>query len=320
MSINIFTAGTDAKASEVNTNFYGLLVGDGSDGAFSQSSGSTSLTQGTVYQYTSFGLTGTATLTTTKTSGAPIVILVQGNLTISSNGTCDFSGRGIDSPTSNTNSITATALGAGLTVSTTFTNFNNGGNGRSDGTYGDAIGVRGNGGNPPTLNQIKTLYNNIGIFNHTPNICSGTKGGDGSNNGGSGGAIGTGSSGGASIIFIVGGTATISNITFNMNGTAGGNATVGTGNGVWQGGGGGGGGSIAIFSYGALTDTGTYTVAGGAGGTGAKVGTGSTNFAGSGGGGASCIASGGNGDGSKTAGVTGGAGADGVAIRKQIKW
>ena len=50
--------------SEVN-DFKGF--GDGTDGAFSESSGTTNLTQGVVHQYTSFLLDTSATLSASST-------------------------------------------------------------------------------------------------------------------------------------------------------------------------------------------------------------------------------------------------------------
>lgn len=298
-----------------NGNFAPLLCGDGSDGAFSSSSGSTSLTQGTIYQYTSFSLTGTGVITTTKTTGQPIVVLVQGNLTISTSGTCDFKGLGEDSPTTTSFKVLG-ATGADDNLDT-LTAWSNGQAGTSVSDSGDAIG---RGGNPPLLSNCKRVYEELGVFNHTLMIVSGTKGGDGVISA-AGPTAGTGSSGGGSIVFIVGGTATISGVTFDMRGNAGGDASGGGSNNLAQGGGGGGGGAIGIFCYGTLTDSGTYTVTGGAGGAGVETGTyGGGNFIGSGGGGASCINCGSDGDSSNSDIKSGGAGATGYAIRKQIKW
>jgi len=292
-------------------NFAPLLVGDGSDGAFSATSGNTALTQGTVYQYTSFNLTSTATISTTKTTGEPVIVLVQGDLTISGSGTCDFSGCGEDSPYATTENC-----GTGNAVLITFTTHSNGGTGTYNATQANSVGV---GGNPPAVVDLMRIYNNLGIFNHTPLIISGTKGGNGGESD-TANTVGTGGSGGGSIIFIVGGTATISGKTFDMTGDAGTNGSATAGNSVAQGGGGGGGGSIGIFCYGTLTDSGTYTITGGAGGTGAENGTYSGNYVGAGGGGASTVGSGSNGDSSRTDAATGGAGADGIALREQIYW
>jgi hypothetical protein len=309
MALHTFSTGEIAGVStNLNNNFALSLVGDGSDGAFSESSGNTSLTQGKVYQYTNFSLIGTATINTTKTTGEPIVVLVQGDLIISSSGTCDFSGLGEDSPI-------GVLVNAGRTE--TFINYSNGGNGIN--INGDARGI---GGNAPTYEVLTQIYSNLGIFNHMPFIVSGTKGGAGITQGG--GVAGAGSSGGASILFVIGGTVTISGVTFNMNGYAGtnGDITGGANPSRQTGGGGGGGGSIGIFCYGTLTDTGTYTVTGGAGGIGTVVGAPSfTNEDGGGGGGASsiyCGDYGGSASGGNTA--NGGAGATGIALRKQIKW
>ena len=296
--IYIITNGTANDATQVMRNFGALLIGDGSDGAFNQSSGATTLTQGTVYQYSSFTMSGTATLTTTKTTGYPIIVLVQGDLNITSNGTSDFSGKGIDSP-----------LGTTYTFGSTYTNGN--------------VNIPGN---PPTEVDILKVYNYSSSLLHSPIIVSGTKGGNGASNSiGSGtGTGGTGGSGGASIIFVVGGNVSVSNHTFNMGGANGGNgASTGSGSSNWglgNGGAGGGSGSIGIYCFGTLTDTGTYTVTGGNGGTGSSSGTISGNSTYSGGGGASITSSGTAGTVNGAAATTGGIGATGLAIRQQIKW
>jgi hypothetical protein len=66
--------------------------GNGSDGAFNETSGTTNLTQGQIYQYTSFTLGADHTISAESTSTKPIIILVQGDCTI--NGTINLSGKG----------------------------------------------------------------------------------------------------------------------------------------------------------------------------------------------------------------------------------
>ena len=323
MVFNLFTFGEKPISStKTNQNNGMTMFGSGADGAFSHSSGNTALDQGTIYQYTTFDLTGTATISTTKTTGDPIIVLVQGNLTISSNGTCDFSGKGVDSPTSMTYKIPDSST-VGHVYVESFVSFSNGANGTNQTGGGAAVLAVGRAGNPPmhsTLQRQNPFYKRVNVPLY---ICSGTKGGDGGLGTSGvvvGGSVGTGSSGGASIIFLVGGTVTISNITFNMTGSVGGNGTAGTGAGdaLWQGGGGGGGGSIAILSAGAVTNTGTFTVTGGAGGTGAKLNSPGAGSIGSGGGGASLISPGTDGGSSTSVAVSGGAGATGFSLIAQF--
>ena len=232
MTYYTFTNGTAADAVQVNNNLNIIRgCGDGSDGAFSESSGDTALTQGTIYEYTSFDMTGTATISTTKTTGEPIVVLVQGDLNITSSGTCDFKGYGEDSPTK-------TSAGR----------WTNGGTGSN--------GSASIGGDSPNYIDLTQISPNIRL-NSLYFICSGTKGGTGGDAGGTGGI---GGSGGASLIFVVGGNLTVSNVTFDMSGDSGGPPS-----GNAAGGGGGAGGSIVLLAFGSVTDSGTYTVTAGSG-------------------------------------------------------
>lgn len=280
-------------------------IGDGTDGAFSESTGDTVLTQGVVYQYTSFSMTGDATISTTKTTGEPIIILVQGNLTISSSGTCDFQGYGEDAPTGTSNNV----VGGG-TTQYTYSSYTNG----AAGTFNSSNAI-GAGGNPPSYMDLVRIKPNYVMLPLGLMICSGTKGANGQTAGAA--TVGVGGSGGASLIFYVGGTASISNVTFNMSGA---NAVAASGGGVddiAQGGGGGGSGSIFILSIGALTDTGTYSVDGGT----ASISSGSGsvgNPISPGSGGASLINKANNTTSIQTA--SGGSdGGDGLALRTQLQ-
>jgi hypothetical protein len=321
MTYTTITNGTLPDADEVMGNFALTLFGDGSDGAFSETTGDTALTQGTVYQYSSFSLTGDATISTTKTTGEPIVILVQGDCTINTTGTCDFAGVGEDSPTS------IRARTADYERSLSYIDFyKNATNGSS--TSDGAAAAAGRGGTPPiytNLIQINPFYKRLGL---PFLVCSGTKGGNGDWN--DSGVItgtpsgGTGASGGGSLILLVGGDLTITSGTFDMtgsDGTAGSVAGVsGTGEALAQGGGGGGGGSLYFSCNGTLSDSGTYQVTGGSGGAGAIYNSYDTaTYVGSGGGGASLINAGNNGAGDNNGTTSGGTGATGVAIRTEIE-
>lgn len=209
--------------------------GNGSDGAFSETSGTTNLTQGQIYQYTSFLLDTSATLSASSTSEKPIIIYVSGNVTI--NGTIDLKGKGWPGEQ-------GTPVGY-APIGTIGSNTNAG-----FGTTGEAGGSGGIGG----FKGMKSWN-----FQETQNgfIMNGLGGGGGT--GGSGGAAG-----GSTLFILCGG-----NLTFGASSTIDVSGAVGATNGSGGGDGGGGGGDILIFYLGNLTDSGvTKTVGGGVGGTG----------------------------------------------------
>ena len=265
-------------ASEINNTI--TSSGDGSDGAFNETSGTTNLTQGTIYQYTSFLLDTSATLSATSTSDKPIIILVQGNATIS--GTIDLKGKGF---------AAKAGYNSGHTSSTSSL--------KTIGAYG------GQGGDAPVvgIGGGKLLFSNYNLNKLSTMITNGTGGGDGSapgtsrGGGGGGGASssndgenglgataspgggtgGTGSAGGCTLYMIVGGDLTLNaSASIDTSGNPGGAAT-----GDGGGGGGGGSGDIIILYGNTLTDNSpTLTTSGGAGGT-AGVNTGGAGGAGS---------------------------------------
>jgi len=240
-------------ASEVN-DF--KRFGDGTDGAFSESSGTINLTQGTVYQYTSFLLDTSATLSASSTSQYPIIILVQGDVTI--NGTIDLSGNGATS---------SYHFAGGASIGTVGSS--------ASGDTGGAGGVRG-------LPSWNFRGNQKGF------IMNGTRGGNAGYSGGGGGASSTtngisgssgssgtsspgiGGNGGCSILIICGGNLTFgASSVIDVSGVDGTDGTASNDGG----GGGGGAGDILIFYHGSKTDNGLSTdVTGGAGGS--KVGAG----------------------------------------------
>lgn len=240
--------------------------GDGSDGAFSQTGASTTnLTQGTIYQYTSFNLGAAHTISASSTSDKPIIILVQGDCTI--DGTINLSGKGCST-------AFAGYADTGIDASTQRIGF------------GTRAGL-GSGAQSKAQVGIKGMLswnfqNNIAGF--IMNGTAGATGGeDGSNlYGGGGGASssahggagesratagssgstdGGGGVGGCSILILVGGSLTFGAASvINTSGAAG-------SGGSRTGGGGGGAGDILIFYRGTLTDGGvTTTVTGGAAG------------------------------------------------------
>jgi len=260
--------------TDVNILKYGS--GDGSDGAFNETSGTTNLTQGTIYQYTSFNLGASATISASSTSKSPMIILVQGDATIS--GTIDLTGKGAAA----TEGYGADSVDVGNTQ----------------------IYVLGGAGNHPWATNggsggHKMLISNLNISNQITFFTNGTGGGHGSqdsagagcgggggasasNNGAAGGngngtlTDGNGAAGGCTLIMIVGGNLTLdASATITLDGADG-----GAGTDTNHGGGGGGGSGDLILLYGdTLTNNGpTISTSGGSGGagngTGANGGTG----------------------------------------------
>ena len=215
--------------------------GDGTDGAFSESaSATTNVARGSPLQYTSFLLGVNHTLSAAGTSTSPVIILVQGNVTI--NGTVSLSGKG--------NAVSA--------------------------SYGTVIGKAAAG----TVAGIRNEFANYQHGNKSIllNGTSGFGGAGATDSGGGGGASsqasGTASSSGAGPTTgaqgACGGTLTFgASSSIDTSGADGGAGTADNAGG----GGGGGAGDIVIIHRGAKTDSGLATdVTAGAGG--AKDGTG----------------------------------------------
>lgn len=308
MGYTDLTNGSYADADEVMGNFALSLFGHGSDGAFAETTGDTAFTGGEIYQYTSFSLTGDATISYSGTTVAPTIILVQGDVTINTSGTCDFSGKVTSTPTYFTEYSVPGGGAVDYYVFTAKTNTDG-----SNAPYNEDIDM-GIGGVPPTYNDMMRLIAPMGRISLPTLIQGGTKGGNGAGSG----TPGTGGAGGAALYIICGGNMTITSGTFDFRGAAGtaGDATGTTD--VSQGGGGGGGGSCYFGCAGTLSDSGTFQVTGGAGGAGSDNGVSGTEQ-GSGGGGASCVARGSDGRDSYKNAVSGGAGANGIAYRVQLK-
>jgi len=313
------SANDGVRKSYLDSRLLGSNYGDGSDGAFAQTSGATSLnTVGkNIYQYTSFSLTGTASLTTgSNLDNLPLFVLVQGNLTITSSTVPAVTRAGNGSPGgaggagggSGTNpgapgtapdfsptAMKATAPGAGAGGVFSVIGRSGGGGGGGAG-LGNAGAAGSNGGWTPTAGGAASGKESYSSGMDISRLLSlshigggGAGGGGGSSNGGVGGTGGTGGTGGGCIIFIVGGNINITS-TFSVVGSAGAvGAAGGAGGGGSAGGGGGGGGGggmVAIFYAGSVTaNTATFTVTGGSGGGGgAGNGTGETGGAGGSGG------------------------------------
>jgi len=253
----------------------GLFYGDGSDGALSIPSGTTSVDANVIKQYSSISLSAGATLDW-NTDGT-LVFLVTGNVTLE--GTVDGSGSG--------GAISGASIG--------LSEFKSGGNSPFSGAAGGTLNVPGilaatgggsggggyqNGQPSKGTWQFQTdanperwiqgsLHGGAGVkdFHVMMGILSGAGGAGGMGIGS--GTAGQGGKGGGGFLMIIQGDLTLNNCTINLTGNAGtaGNSTSSPC--AHSGGGGGGGGTGIFIVKGSTTFTSpTYTVGGGAGGAG----------------------------------------------------
>jgi len=251
--------------------------GDGSDGALTVSSGTTTIDLGSAKyvtkNYTDISITGTGAINFSNphANGTVIIFKVQGDVTITTSATRAIDMRGIGAAIGNT--PTGVVFGLTLPTVTQYTEASAGSQYTSNAYYTD------------TLEQF--------YLERSLRLACGAAGA----NGGAGpsGTPGVGGRGGGVFLMEVGGT-------YNCSGTidaSGEDGTAGTTPDVDDeapgGGGGGSAGAICILYNTLTSDTGTYTLAGGAGGaSGAPRGPGGTGGAGGGGGG-SVAADGGHG-------------------------
>ena len=252
MALTTFTNGTVADADEVNANFqFVSSFGDGRDGAFSETAASTTnLTQGTVYQYSSFSLGVSHTISASTTSKYPMIIYVQGDCTI--NGTISLTGKGSPSSYTPLYGTVGANKSTGKKGFATWNYLINQKTFTMNGTVGGVGGGRGSSGGGGA-----SVDNNGG--------------GGGGVDTGSDGAIGAVGAGGCSLIIICGGDLTFgASSSIDVSGVDGGAGTTGDAGGS----GGGGAGDILIFYNGSITDNGVTTdVTGGAGGAASGIGT-----------------------------------------------
>ena len=295
------------------------LGGDGSDGALSISSGTTTLDLGGarvfVKNYSSISITGTGKLafSNAHASGTIIFIRSQGNVTLTS---------------STAPMIDASGMGAAGGGAASGTGTGNGANGT------DALGalIKSNKGTGSTTSAVgtggaTTAVFSMDIFNSYlvqkyNQIFIGAGGGGGSisniNGNGNNYTAGSGGAGGASLIIECGGAwnfTTASGI--SVAGINGGNA--GTDQPKCGGGGGGGaGGQLQVNYYSLTANTGTVVTSGGTGGL-AEWNTSGVSYGGGGGG--NPINAGADGTSTTIDGVkTGGDGGAGYSTIQQFRF
>lgn len=313
--LNTYTATTSLATTTINggiaTAFFG---GDGSDGALTISSGTTTINLGNAAvvtkNYTSISITGDGALAFSNpaTNGSVIILKSQGNCTItSSTSTAIYLGE-LGAPGGAAGTGGGGADGAiGATPSQIIDTT----------THGGGAGTTGGGVAGNQIVQAQTMYARTAAYvSYMGKLVvpgSGGGGGEsGANDGGGTGANGGAGGRGAGALYLECGGF------YNVTGTIyakGGKGTDGGTTNADGGSGGGGAGGMFLAIYGLLTaDSGTYTVTGGDGGA---VGAGGAGTCGNGGGGggtteaagtAATACSGGT-------GAAGGAGASGIAVR-----
>ncbi len=282
---------TGVPSWNIFTNYSKMLFfGDGSDGAFSASSGTTTLSRDTYY--TNLTLSGTAVI---DTNGYRIFVL--GTLDITAAGANAIQNNG-----NNGNNASGTIIGTGGAINVSQEvgggNVAGGNGGTSTGGAGGAGGTAstvqvggnsitgGTGGNTGGAggNVVQSTLLIFSIRRWCENMIRGVTliiggqggGGGGGGGGGTGAGAGGGGGSGGAILWISaniinrGASTAVSAISSRGgNGGNGGNAT--TANRGGGGGGSGGGGGFIYLAYGTLigsTATDTLDVSGGAGGTG----------------------------------------------------
>lgn len=304
----------------VDDNLVSNLVnfgGDGSDGALSISSGTTTIdlsgVEFVVKNYTSISITGTGVLAFSNphANGSTIVLRSQGNVTITSSATPAIDLRSIGAAGGLGN--TGGAHGDGL-VGNDSNNILDATAHGGGGSTGSAAGIAG-----AQITQGSVFYSSTSthvVVSKSILLIPGSGGGGGqagqSDGGGAGGNGGNGGRGGGAMYIECAGAYNFTTGSIDLSGAVGANGVTTNADG---GSGGGGAGGMFLVLYNSLTaDSGTYTVSGGNGGS---VGVGGAGSAGDGGGGAGsteAAGSAGN-EASGGTGAAGGAGAAGTAVR-----
>lgn len=269
----------------------GSFGGDGSDGALTVSSGTTTIDLGSssfvTKNYSSISITGTGAVAFSNpaSGGTTVVFKCQGAYTITSSATRAIDMRNLGgvggTGGSGAQANNGHGGGGGASASTAGsvggTGYNNGGNATAGTGYGRWVtGITQTGGGPG--NAAAGVVSVTGGFSSgaAPFIKAFLTPGSGGGGGGQGAATngGDGGRGAGALIVECGGAYNVTG-TLDFSGTAG-----GSGSGAQGGGGGGGGAGSYSALYNELTaDTGTYTVTGGAAGTGnANGGDGGAGF------------------------------------------
>lgn len=272
MAKKIFAAGDELTAAEVNAEVKYNFGGDGSDGALTISSGTTTIDLGNaavvIKQYTSISITGTGKLafSNPNTNGTTIILKSQGNVTLTS---------------SQAPMIDAAQLGGAGGAAVVGNNGNQNGNAGADGK-GILITVLGGGANRASSNVggLATLKPGLTTLGHKFfMIAPGSGGGSGPSGGGPDATTlsGAGGRGGGALVIECAGAwnfTTASGISVAAGN--GGNASAGSDTQYGISGGSGGGGGCLLVLYGSLTaNSGTVTVSGGSGGNAVSAGIGS---------------------------------------------
>lgn len=305
----------------------GTFGGDGSDGALSITSGTTTVSAGSaqilIKNYTSISITSTGKLAFSNphTNGTITVLKSQGAVTLTASAPC----------------ISTVGMGAAGGAGGSTGNGSDGSNGTSIQDTDDHFGNKGlaggddpssSGGGASTGGTVLTNTSDFDVttlklytFNSRRIACGsggGGGGGGGQANPGHSGAGGAGGRGGGALVIECGGAWNFTTSGgIDISGDDGANGATVSGEGGGGGGGGGGAQGMALVFYNTLTaSSGTITSAGGNGGTGATGTTsGNTAGGGSGGSGAGCFAAGGGGgaggSGGGGGGSSGGNGSDG---------
>lgn len=265
--------------------------GNGSDGALSISSGTTTLDLGNAsyYEknYTSISITGTAQLafSNPNTNGTIIVLKSQGGVTITSSASPAINASGMGSAGGAVASGTTTPTNASVAYTSSIFH-------QVPANSGGTVGAKPSLINPNALLRGALILapgvggGGGGDYFGSSNGTGGPGGASLINDGGSRGAgggntgagtNGAGGRGGGALMIECNGSYTNTSSIVSVAGLTGGNATNGEGAG-----GGGAGGTLYVLYNTLVSDTGTYTVTGGAKGTGANSaqdgGIGATGF------------------------------------------
>ncbi len=272
--------------------------GNGSDGALTVTSGTTTISLGSaaivLKQYTSISITGSGKVAFSNphTGGTKLIVLVQGDATFNSSTLPTFDVSACGAAGGTAGSGTSQSGGGGTTPNFVMDASSHGGGG------GPGGGGNGQSGVAFTNNYLYTTSTDR-LWTRTLFLAPGAGGGGGGTRS-AGGTGGVGGRGGGALYMEVAGTLTLVGTgAISVAGQTGLNATAGAGGG---GGGGAGGQALVLYNI-AGTITGNINDAGGGGGTGLYN---NSTTGGSGGGGGGHLAAGGQGG--SSAGTSGGGG------------